>query len=610
MLNNKTINVQKLAVAAAGAVMFFCVLILLPSVQNALLAVLKGQSAVQAGRSGTFGERFLSLLSLAFAVFVLCVFFLCCVYSKYIAAFFEDARREKIITTAASAVIALVLIYITVFSYKNGYRWLNSDHASEMILGKLLSEENTLVSRNWHYSTEIRIVYQTIFTMPLFKLFGGAATNNWAFIRAINILLNNIVLILSYIFLMNQTKIQRKWILISAIFLVIPISNIYWDLILFGGYYTFFTAQMFCLLGLFLRLKNNAENTRKSKIDFALFLILSFILGAQTIRALLAAHIPLLLACIYCFFRDSKRDKKILFAGICGFILCGAGFFVNNILHLFYSFHTFDTMRLDNIFANFLSKTGESIAAFMNLFGFAVGARIVSAAGLWSAASIAAVVLLFCASFKNRKLFLPLFFICSAGFNVFVFIISEQDIKLRYFIPFIILYVPLTALFFEYLEKTKTALFRVAAITGVILFVAGHGYLNLQSLKNVDFNVTRNGYIKYLLDNNLNFGFGAFINGNVTTELTSGKIEIAGLEPAEELKNNNYRLQGWLNKNQFYKSDFYPKSTFLLLSAAEWNIARDLGAPFAQRTPDYQDENFIVLRYPSSMIIHEEVLDK
>jgi len=73
--------------------------------------------------------------------------------------------------TASTAVIGMLLLgFVSIFSYQHGAQWLNSDHSSEMVLGKLLADENTFVSRNWYYSTEIRLIYQTIFIMSLFKL--------------------------------------------------------------------------------------------------------------------------------------------------------------------------------------------------------------------------------------------------------------------------------------------------------------------------------------------------------------------------------------------------------------------------------------------------------
>jgi hypothetical protein len=114
------------------------------------------------------------------------------------------------------------------------------------------------------------------------------------------------------------------------------------------------------------------------------------------------------------------------------------------------------------------------------------------------------------------------------------------------------------------------------------------------------------------LDHNLNFGFATFWNGNVTTELSDGKISVAGLEPGglEPGPGNRFNIQGWLNPQAFYDPSYYDGESFLLLTGAEWERARQTGRPFAEKTPDYDDGEFIILRYPSAAVIHETVLDK
>jgi hypothetical protein len=201
-----------------------CVIALLPPVQNALFTFVDTR-IFRRDAGGTLTDRLSSLLSLPFAGFIVCVLLLCCSFSKRIAAFLEEADNKKKITIVLSGLIVLMLIFITVFSYRHGRQWLDSDHSSEMVLGKLLAEENVLVSRSWYYSTELRLIYQTIFTMPLFKLLGGLG--NWALIRAINIFLNNAVLIAACVFMMKQLKIQNKWAALAGLLLLLPVSKEY-----------------------------------------------------------------------------------------------------------------------------------------------------------------------------------------------------------------------------------------------------------------------------------------------------------------------------------------------------------------------------------------------
>jgi hypothetical protein len=143
------------------------------------------------------------------------------------------------------------------------------------------------------------------------------------------------------------------------------------------------------------------------------------------------------------------------------------------------------------------------------------------------------------------------------------------------------------------------------------LFICGQGYLNFQDMAGQNGNSVRKGYIRYLLDNQLDYGFATFWNANVTTELTNGKIELAGLNPdGLNTDKNSFSINGWLNPTKFYDLSFHQGGSFLLLTRAEWELAQRTGRPFVRLVPDYEDNDFIIIRYPSAEIIHREVLDK
>ena len=598
-------KLKKLIMILVFTGIIICVIPLLPPVQNALI------SFVAERRSGTGGElesKLRSLLSLPFLGLVVLVMALCCLFSKTIATFLENAKNTRLIVVLTAGILTLLLCFVSVFSYQHGWQWLTSDHSSEMVLGKLLADENTFVSRNWHYSTEIRLIYQTIFIMPLFKILGHY--ENWALIRSLSILFSNMVLILSYLFMAKQMKIPLKQIVITSLFLIMPVSIGYWDIVTFGGYYIFFIAQLFCCLGLFKRLTNHSGTVKKALPGFILFTILSFTLGIQGIRSLLCVHIPLLIACIYIYTKDTQKKSFPLFLGCYGFVMCCAGFAANYLLHFWYSFHSFENMRLTNLGVEFLPKLGQSLAALAGFFGFSAGSLLLSAHGLFSMAAIIGTFLLFLAVIKSSR-FIPVFFIVSVVFNICVFIVVNESITGRYFIPFMVLYIPLVAILFQYVEKEYSHLKRIAIISGIVLFIFGQGYINFQSIARQNVNTIRKGYIQYLLDNRLDYGFATFWNANVTTELSNGKIELAGLESHGLNPDTDYRfhIQGWLNPVKFYNSSFHQGESFLLLSRTEWELAQATGRSFVQLQPDYEDSGFIIIRYPSAEIIHHEVLD-
>jgi hypothetical protein len=430
--------------------------------------------------------------------------------------------------------------------------------------------------------------------------------------------------------MMKQIRPLDKWTLLCALLLVLPTSQDYWSIVVFGGYYAFFIIQLFCALGLFLNLAGKRRRGRRAGSVFALFVLLSFLLGVQGVRGVLCVTIPLLLACAWAY-REGPEEKPLLFPGACGFFAGAAGFVVNHLLHFVYSFHAFVNTLTDDLYANLFSKLGQSLVCLAGFFGFSAGSPLFSAAGILSVSSIFFTAL-FClktvrfARAKNAasagagsvgargagvapERFVALFFLASALCNIFVFIVAGENVEARYFIPFMALYAPLLAVFFGRRARppAKNA---VAVILGVTLFFFAQSFLNFQSLAQSRGNENRKGYIDYLLENRLDFGFATFWNANITTELSNGRIEVAGLDPdgVEPGALRFLRLHNWLNPARVFVRALHPGPSFLLLTRAEWLLAQEAGRGFAQRAPDYEDDAYVVLRLPAAFI-YDEVLD-
>jgi len=597
-------TVKKLAFIIVLAGMVICLIPLLPPVQNILVSLRR--------EAGGSGSHLLSLLTLSLFGLLVFIFSFCCLFSKRITAFMGNEKNDTLITSIAFGLNILLVGFVSLFSYRYGWQWLDSDASSEMVLGKLLAQENVFVSPNWNYSTEIRLIYQTIFTMPLFKIFGN--TDNWALIRALVILCNSIVIILSYFFMMKQIKVQTKWIVITSLFLLVPISTEYWYIVIFGGYYAFFVIQLFCTIGLFIRIAGRADAEKAPIVEFILFTLLSLLLGMQGIRSLLSIYVPLLIMCVYLWLKTPQKKNFPLFLGCCGFIMCGIGFAANNVLQLKYKFQSFDTMCLDDLWFKFFPKLGQSIVSLAGFFGLGTGKPLLSVYGMLSILVIIGTVILFwyvfisCIRIKTIEYqYMTVFFAVAVLSNIFIFIIAEGVITVRYFIPFMVLYIPLLAILFNY-TNMYSYLKRTAIICGIMLFIVGQSYIHFQSMTGLNSNTIRKGYIQYLLDNQLEYGFATFWNANVTTELSNGKIEMVGfhrdgLDPDKQLY-----IYHWLNQVQLIDPSYHLGETFLLVSQSEWEQAQTTGRSFTQMQPDFIDDDFIVIRYPSVWIVYQEVL--
>ena len=240
---------------------------------------------------------------------------------------------------------------------------------------------------------------------------------------------------------------------------------------------------------------------------------------------------------------------------------------------------------------------------------------MMSTRGVFSLLSLAAAVVLIYFAIRlvrhsSEQKFIPLFFLAAALFNVFIFIISAGNVTGRYFIPFMIFYIPITAIGFVKSEKTFGHIKRAAIFSAALIFVFGTAFLNYRDLPKNNRNATRKGYITYLLENHLDYGFATFWNANVTTELSNEVIEIAALpESSLDKGSNNFHLNGWLSKKEFRNKNYHAGESFLLLTKEELEKAKAAGRAFAHNTPSYEDNDFIVMRFPSAQFIHEYIMD-
>ena len=278
-----------------------------------------------------------------------------------------------------------------------------------------------------------------------------------------------------------------------------------------------------------------------------------------------------------------------------------------------YHFNSHNNMEIE-YFENFIQKLSRCFIGIAEYFGLSAGIPLLSAYGFFGIAAIVLAFVLLLVSLRackripllNEQHILPVFFIASVVCNISVFVIVNRPVVFRFFIPFMILYIPLTAILFEYAETNYGLLKRTALISGIVLFIFGQGFLNFHSLAARDVNSIRENYIQYLLKNQLNFGFASFWNANVTSELANGSIAMVSLESPGNGRFNVYKL---LVPVQYLDGSSYSGESFLLFADDEWESVK-YRSLFSGIKPDYQDGNFVIIRYPSAESIYGEFFDQ
>jgi hypothetical protein len=509
-------------------------------------------------------------------------------------------------------------------NYRYAFNWINSDSSAELLGGKILAEEGSLFSAGWHYGTEFWFIYRQILSIPLFKIF-----NDWHIIRALNILFQQILLLLSYIFMMRQFKLNRKWVLLSCIWLLVPVSHDYFSYIILEVCYNLFFGKMFLSMGIFIYLANiNKEKKKGRGVILCLFAFLSLLMGTEGVRALLDFHLPLFITALLLYrYIFEKEKNQCIFLSFFALLFSAAGYMINSkILHRFFNFHNYSPGFDIWAGGTFFSKLSGTLNTILDFFGFSDG-LVLSANGILSAFGFIMPVLLFTICFVNLskqqgstivfkyakldvdklQYFMILYFTVNTLFHIVVYQFLNLQLVSRYFFVFLLFSIPVCMIWLiNYKKNLKPVIFS-AIIIILSIGLYGNGYENFRKALNLNVNASRGAYINYLLENDLNYGFASFWNANVTTELSNGKIEVAGLVPPFYNEDRIlYRFQ-WLSPAKFDNPYYHNGKAFLLLSAQEHIEQQDKGR-LNNIIPSFQDENYVILIYPSVAAIQASLL--
>lgn len=102
---------------------------------------------------------------------------------------------------------ALLLILAVCLTLKTTYyateHYLDGDASSELVLAHHLAETGQILSTDWYYSTELRVLNTQLVYAPLFRIF-----SDWHMVRFVGALIMQALLVLSCAYLCKQTSLS------------------------------------------------------------------------------------------------------------------------------------------------------------------------------------------------------------------------------------------------------------------------------------------------------------------------------------------------------------------------------------------------------------------
>lgn len=504
--------------------------------------------------------------------------------------------------------VFLLSIYAVTYLSKNS---IDSDASSELILAEHLAKTNQILSRDWTYSTELRIIDTQILNSLLFRL-----TDNWQHIRIGSGLIHQMILLLSYLFFCRKSHFSLKASLLTCSLLLLPINVAYGRIVLYHNYYVPHIAFSFLTVGLLIGALENKNKHRT--IDTLLLFAIAFLSGLKGVRHLLITFVPLLMVfTIRAFIRIYKQKQRffsketihMFTLPVVSLIFCLLGFLGNCVLAKFYTFRNYK----DNILWELMpiSELPELLQSYLYQFGFRNNIKIISLLGFLSAIGIGcgtwAIVesgksLIRKTEYDQTRYLTDSFFSCVVGLTVFIFLFAYKDYGfILYLIPCIVWIFPLIAgaldrISLQKFTATAQGLIPLICTVGLII----NGFINLfwltddiyfqqeyegLSFKDNSIVSSLSGPTKFLDDHNMTVGYASFWHANILTEMTNGKIRMIPVHILDDFPAFN----NWLTFKIPPKSN--DGNTFLLLSTEE-NFYQ-----FDNATLVYDDGTFFIYQF-------------
>lgn len=507
------------------------------------------------------------------------------------------------------SVLAIDLLFLILFvNYAATDFTIDSDLASEVLLGKQCIKEKTFWPKNWYYSTEFRFLNTQIFSALAFLF-----TDNFNAVKTIQSFFCILALFFAMYFLLNQLSIKKTWVkFLTCILTVIPWSWISWHVSAGQNYYIPHAVFSLIYLSIFLKLTNN-ENLLHKKFWISFFFIWAFLSGMSTIRYMIIFTLPLAIAILWIEGRDKTSATKItdfknfwiknqnVFLSVSGLIVSGIGYIFNNLIfQKIFTFHQWNSMNFNKFGETTLS---DILIGLLETFGYKQEIAVLTPNGIINILVYASLFL--CALYivlslkkalpKSNRILL-VFFISTFLFNTFLHL--NVDYINRYYYPILIYVMPCISVISFNSDLSNLRKWVLSVTWSIILLTST--YSTLQHIIAVDNNKNRHASIEFLKEKDYEFGYATFWNSTVVTYLTNGKIKIGNLtcdrKNGDVIITPKYDFTKWLSPKDWYTSDYDNKPIFLLVEQSEYNLTNDYEL-YKNGKLVYEDEFYKIYEY-------------
>lgn len=484
-------------------------------------------------------------------------------------------------------------------------KWIvDSDLASEMILSDLLNKEGTIISHNWFYSTELKVVNLQWFYRLGLRIF----PNDWHLARTFGMAITLALFAAAMLFFVKCAGLGRAglWMVGTLLW---PFGQHYLVYAIYGGYYLVYTFFYMLVLALVLRSLN--ADKKHCALQWVLACVITAVAGMNGVKQLMVFHAPLCLAAAILLvlalhscgktnwkaaLDASRKEVRLFAASLVTAVAAAAGYFVSNaVLSRMYDFKSYnfivwnrdeDWFTLDRILMDFFHEFGYENGSGVFHFG-GIAAAVGLLLGCWMFFCIVRLLLRLDKLERNDKLLVLLLVamlaVCGVAYTYFH----------EYYLYFWLMNMPVAIAVMAVEIKTEdfhilgarqllgvglAACFTLCAVS-TVRQEQEHPYLAHKGL---------NTAAEWLVDNGYTQGYSTFWNGNAMTELTSGKLEVWTLQSLDRDD-----VPNWLQPKSHLTTD--PEHPFLLIDTETDGPAENAKLiQYGDCTEVYNDGRYVI----------------
>ena len=494
-------------------------------------------------------------------------------------------------------------------------KWIvDSDLASEMILSDLLNKEGTIISHNWFYSTELKVVNLQWFYRLGLLIF----PNDWHLARTFGMAITLALFAATMLFFVKCAGLGRAglWMVGTLLW---PFGQHYLVYAIYGGYYLVYTFFYMLVLALVLRSLN--ADKKHCALQWVLACVITAVAGMNGVKQLMVFHAPLCLAAAILLvlalrscgktnwkaaLDACRKEVRLLAASLVTAVAAAAGYFVSNaVLSRMYDFKSYnfivwnrdeDWFTLDRILMDFFHEFGYENGSGVFHFG-GIAAAVGLLLGCWMFFCIVRLLLRLDKLERNDKLLVLLLVamlaVCGVAYTYFH----------EYYLYFWLMNMPVAIAVMAVEIKTEdfhilgarqllgvglAACFTLCAVS-TVRQEQEHPYLAHKGL---------NTAAEWLVDNGYTQGYSTFWNGNAMTELTSGKLEVWTLQSLDRDD-----VPNWLQPKSHLTTD--PEHPFLLIDTETDGPAENAKLiQYGDCTEVYNDGRYVIYDFADADALH------